>query len=53
MDSSSPIENNENNENCYIIWIDKNVNNEETEKYITDLKKKNLKKILLMRYILD
>ena len=40
MGTSSPIEN---NENGYIIWIDKNVNNKENQSYLTFLKKKNLK----------
>jgi len=29
------------NEKSYIIWIDKNINNGENQKYITDLKKRN------------
>ena len=31
------------NKNDHIIWIDKNINNEENQKYVTDLKKRNFK----------
>ena len=40
MGTSSPIEN---NENGYIIWIDKNVNNKENKTYLTFLKQRNFK----------
>ena len=41
MGASSPIEIIGKYENCYIIWIDKNINNEVIRNYITYLAKRN------------